>query len=1078
MQPNSKFWFLFLPLTTFLCFTGIKDKVSAQITPDNTLGNDNSVVETITPQLQLIDGGATRGANLFHSFVEFNIGEGNTAYFSNPAAIQNIFTRVTGNNPSQILGTLGVLGNANLYFFNPNGIIFGDNASLDIRGSFIASTASSLTFPDSTKFSATNPEAPPLLVNNVSVPVGLQFEGIPGTITSTADLNTGQDLKLAAGNLDLQNQLQARGNLTLEAADTINIEGNVDASSPFNLDKGGDITLLAGGDIILNPETSILSQGAVGGNITLNSNGNISLTNSTIDNRSLNIIQEDTTATGGNINITADSLSMSELSLLNTGTEGFANSGDVNINVNNAFKLNYSDIYSRVNSGGVGNAGDINITAGSVEIADGSNLQSRTLGEGNAGNINITARDEVKFAGIRNGFVSIATSGVRNGAVGDAGDINITVNNGSLNLQDDSQLVTTVSGDGNAGNVNINAKNSVVSNDGTISTRVEFAENNPLATSNGGNINIETSNFQMSNNAQLDISNNRDGNPGEVNINANTVSLNTSVIDAGSTLENAGDVNIKASDAVSLTDSQIFTSVLLGNARGGNILIDAQSLVMTDNSTIGGSKFKLSESQNSAGSAGNINIKTNDFVTLDNNSNISASGFSGAGGNILIDTKKFSLQNGSQVITDVRGDKPAASLTINATESVEVIGFANLLNSQLSIDTFGIGNAGDLVINTGNLIVKDGGIVSSSAFRGKGGNLEINATESVEVIGTIRNGIDISSIKADARRADGGNITINTPKLKVADGAKVSASVIVDGNGGTININASESVQVIGTSEFSDSIPSTITTGSNSIPAEGKAGDINIHTPDLIVKDKANIAVNNQGRGIGGDIELITDNLNLDSGLIDATTRSTTGGNINVTANDIITMRRDSQISTTAGNEEFGGNGGNITINTPFIVAFPGNNQSNDITANAFRGNGGNINITTQALFGIEFRNQLTIFNDITASSEFGIDGSVNIETLEIDPTRDLTQLPEETVNAEVSQNCQASRGGAKIQFYDVGVGGIPYSPNSLSSAEPFINENLIPLKPAQVSDRKIQPRNNIINRKNNFTTTLACQER
>ena len=309
-------------------------------------------------------------------------------------------------------------------------------------------------------------------------------------------------------------------------------------------------------------------------------------------------------------------------------------------------------------------------------------MQSRTLGEGNAGNINITARDEVKFAGIRDGFVSIATRGVRNGAVGDAGDIYITVNNGSINLQDDSQLVTTVSGDGSAGNVNINAKNSVVSNDGTISTRVEFAENNPLAASNGGNINIETSILQMSNDARLDIRNNQQGTPGEVNIKADTVSLNGSTINAGSILENAGDVNIKASDAVSLTDSQIFTSVLLGNARGGNILIDAQSLVMTDNSTIGGSKFKLSESQNSAGSAGNINIKTNDFVTLDNNSNISASGFSGAGGNILIDTKKFSLQNGSQVINDVRGDKPAASLTINATESVEVIGFANLLNSQ------------------------------------------------------------------------------------------------------------------------------------------------------------------------------------------------------------------------------------------------------------------------------------------------------------------------------------------------------------------------------------------------------------
>ncbi|AFY57525.1 filamentous hemagglutinin family N-terminal domain protein [Rivularia sp. PCC 7116] len=1077
MQSNLKFWFLSLPLTTFLCFTGIKDKVSAQIIPDNTLGNDNSVVETITPQLQRIDGGVTRGANLFHSFQEFNIGEGNTAYFSNPATIQNIFTRVTGNNPSQIFGRLGVLGNANLYFFNPNGIIFGANTSLDIRGSFIASTASSLTFPESKKFSATNPEAPPLLVNNVSVPVGLQFEGIPGTITSTADLQTGQDLKLAAGNLDLQNQLQATGDLTLEAADTINIKGNLDASSRFNLGKGGDINLIAGGDIIVNPETSIVSRGKVGGDITLDSDGNISLTNSTIDNRSFNLIQEDTTPTGGNININADSVSINELSLLNTSTEGFANAGDVNINVNDLIEVNYSDIYTRVNADGVGNGGNINIAGDSVKIIDGSNLQSRSLGQGNSGNINITAKDEVKFAGIRSGFVSLATSEVINGAVGNAGDINITVSNGSLNIDDGNLLLTENSGDGSAGNVNINAKKSVALNDGTILARVEFAENNSLAIGNAGNINIETSNLQMKN-AQLAISNDRRGNSGEVNIIADTLSLESSSINAGSTLENAGEVNIKARGSVSLTNSQIFTSALLGENKGGNIVIDAQSLVMTDNSTIGGSKRRQSETQNTAGSAGNINIKTNDFVTLDNNSNISASGFSGAGGNILIDTEKFSLQNGSQVTANVRGNQPAASLTINATESVEIIGFANFLNSQLSIDTNGIGDAGNLVINTGNLIIKDGGIVSSSAFVGKGGNLEINATESVEVIGTIRNGIDISSLKTDAGRADGGNLKINTPQLKVADGARVSALVNGSGNGGTININASESVQVIGTSKINDLIPSTITTGSNSISVEGNAGEINIVTPDLIVKDKANIAVNSQGRGIGGNIQLVTDNLNLDNGLIDATTRSTIGGNINVRADDIITMRRDSQISTTAGNEEFGGNGGNITINSPFIVAFPGNNQGNDITANAFTGNGGNINITTQALFGIEFRNQLTFFNDITASSEFGIDGSVNIDTLEIDPTRGLNQLPQETVNAEVSQNCQASRGGAKIQFYDVGTGGIPYSPNSLSNAEPFINENLIPLKPAPVSARKNQPQNNNISRKNSFINTLACQER
>ncbi|MEQ9368787.1 MAG: filamentous hemagglutinin N-terminal domain-containing protein [Coleofasciculus chthonoplastes F3-SA18-01] len=119
----------------------------AQITPDNTLEAEHSVV---TPNAQvrgrladLIEGGAIREANLFHSFLEFNIEKGQRVYFANPVGIETIFSRVTGNNPSAILGTLGVNGGANLFFLNPNGIIFGENAQLDIQGSFVASTANS-----------------------------------------------------------------------------------------------------------------------------------------------------------------------------------------------------------------------------------------------------------------------------------------------------------------------------------------------------------------------------------------------------------------------------------------------------------------------------------------------------------------------------------------------------------------------------------------------------------------------------------------------------------------------------------------------------------------------------------------------------------------------------------------------------------------------------------------------------------------------------------------------------------------------------------------------------------------------
>jgi filamentous hemagglutinin family protein len=146
--------------------------VEAQIIPDGTLGQENS---RVIPNLEVngvgsevIEGGAIRGANLFHSFSEFNIGEGRGAYFSNPAGIVNILSRVTGKNPSHILGTLGILGNANLFFLNPNGIIFGPNARLDLRGSFLATTADSFVFDSGFEFGASNPQ-PPLLTINIPV---------------------------------------------------------------------------------------------------------------------------------------------------------------------------------------------------------------------------------------------------------------------------------------------------------------------------------------------------------------------------------------------------------------------------------------------------------------------------------------------------------------------------------------------------------------------------------------------------------------------------------------------------------------------------------------------------------------------------------------------------------------------------------------------------------------------------------------------------------------------------------------------------------------------------------------------
>ena len=146
-------------------FASFGTQAIAQVTPDESLGPERTTVKrnVNSPRgaIDRIEGGAIRGSNLFHSFADFNVRNLEKVYFSNPSLVDNIISRVTGSTQSNILGTLGVLGNANLFLINPNGVVFGPNAVLDVTGSFLASTSDQLQFENGYAFSATEANAPP-----------------------------------------------------------------------------------------------------------------------------------------------------------------------------------------------------------------------------------------------------------------------------------------------------------------------------------------------------------------------------------------------------------------------------------------------------------------------------------------------------------------------------------------------------------------------------------------------------------------------------------------------------------------------------------------------------------------------------------------------------------------------------------------------------------------------------------------------------------------------------------------------------------------------------------------------------
>ncbi|MBD2168695.1 filamentous hemagglutinin N-terminal domain-containing protein [Calothrix membranacea FACHB-236] len=664
----------------------------SQINPDNTLGAESS---RITPNVLInganadkIDGGAVRGSNLFHSFSEFNINDRQRVYFGNPAGVQNILTRVTGGQGSNILGTLGVDGIANLFLINPNGILFGQNARLDVRGSFVGTTANALQFGNQGIFSATNPQAAllltinpsALLFNQINQNAAIQNNSIAPAGKDTLGFNAlglrvpdGKSLLLVGGNVSINGgQLNAYGGRVelggLAESGNINLLFNGDNLSlgfPENITRADVsftnarvfVTGSGGGNIAVNARNlkilggSLLSTSiglglrtpeTVVGDITLNATGEMVISDSTIRN----FVRSGEKGNGGNISIYADDFSLRDGALLVASTYGQGNAGNVTVAAKDAVAIaNKAYIFSRVETGGIGQGGNITIDAGNFSLRDTAGLTTATFGQGNAGNVTVTAKNAVAIA---NNASILST--VEAGGIGQGG--NIDINAATLSLFDGAQLQTITrgasktqpAGRGDAGNVNVKVTG-IVDIAGSNNDRLSSIRSNVEkgTVGNGGDITIYADNFLLRDGAQLLASTFGQGNAGIIKVNATdffTISSTSFNLNSGlfvnseSRTGTAGDI-IVTSPKVTLDNSGTLKAEST-SGNGGNINLNNGLLLLRRGAQISTNAGKAE----TGGDGGNINIYSTFIVALPNeNSDISANAFTGKGGNVNISTQ-------------------------------------------------------------------------------------------------------------------------------------------------------------------------------------------------------------------------------------------------------------------------------------------------------------------------------------------------------------------------------------------------------------------------------------------------------